>query len=81
MTDKHLLVFVLIIVSVALALLILGTAIPQTRPGPFYDVDQEQCPKKNVGIYITILTSYYLYQLLLIKELFIVTLIGERYSG
>ena len=49
MTDKHLLVFVLVVVSIALALLILGTAIPQTRPGPFYDVDREYCPEKNVS--------------------------------
>ena len=48
-TDKHLVVFVLIIESITLVLLILGTAIPQTRPGPFYELDREYCPKKNVS--------------------------------
>ena len=76
-SDKHLVVFVLIIESITLALLILGTAIPQTRPGPFYELDRQQLPKKNVRMYI-ILTSW---STVIIYSSFFNNLLGKRYFG
>ena len=54
LTDKHLLIIVLIIVSIMILLLTIGTAIPQTRPGSFYVEDLEYRPKKNVSKYTVI---------------------------
>ena len=48
LTDKHLLIIVLIIEFIMILLLTIGTAIPQTRHSPYYYKDKEYHPKKNV---------------------------------
>ena len=40
-------------------LLTIGTAIPQTRPSPYYDIDKEYHPEKNVREKCTILYTVY----------------------
>ena len=59
MTDKHLLIIVLIIESIMILLLTIGTVIPQTRPSPYYDKDKEYHPEKNVRERCTVLYTVY----------------------
>ena len=40
-------------------LLTIGTAIPQTRPSPYYDIDKEYHPEKNVRERCTVLYTVY----------------------
>ena len=59
LTDKHLLIIVLIIESIMILLLTIGTAIPQTRLTPYYYKDKEYHPKKNVRERYTVLYAVY----------------------
>ena len=61
MTDKHVLIIVLIIESIMILLLIIETAIPQTGPTAFYNKEKEYPPEKSVlalGILIEILLLF-----------------------
>ena len=59
MTDKHLLIIVLIIESIMILLLTIGTVIPQTSLSPYYSKDKEYHPKKNVRERYTVLYAVY----------------------
>ena len=59
MTDKHLLIIVLIIESIMILLLTIGTAIPQTRLSSYYQKNKEYHPEKTVKERYTILYAVY----------------------
>ena len=50
---------VVIIESIMILLLTIGTAIPQTRLSPYYDKDKEYPPEKNVRERCTIQYTVY----------------------
>ena len=58
MTDKHLLIIVLIIESIMIVLLTIGTTIPQTRLSPYYNKVKEYHPEKNVSRYTVLYAVY-----------------------
>lgn len=50
MTDKHLVFIVLAILGVLLLFLVLGSAIPYTRPAVTYSLDLETPSMENVSL-------------------------------
>ena len=68
MTDKHLLIIVLIIESIMIVLLTIGTAIPQTRLIPYYNKVKEYHPEKNVSRYTVLYAVYDIVLVLIYKR-------------